>query len=181
MLAAAEISAPDSQPLAAVRQDLLWFFNAAPGEMGLRSSYPAMIRRLLAPGAPGPASTGYELDELALDAARRARRIRQVLEFAGADVTEVLRACFTLPAPRKLRAYGIGAAIVPKLQVTLDAYRAAGDPRPLEDWLLRLPRVAGRIPKLGQAQAAIVFAGAAAYWSAVRAYADQRRRTAGWR
>jgi hypothetical protein len=131
--------------------------------MGLRSSYPAMIRRLLAPGETGPAATGYELDELVLDAAHRVRRIGRVLEGVGDDVREVLSACFTLPVPRKLKSFGIGAAIVPGLRVTQDAYRAAGVARPLEDWLARLPRVAGRSPDLGRASARIVFAAAETY------------------
>jgi hypothetical protein len=174
----------DSQRLAALREDLTWFFNAAPGEMGLRSSYPAMIRRLLTPGERGPAATGYELDELALDAARRARRIGRVLELAGADLAEVLRACFTLPVPRKLRPFGCGAALVPHLRVTMEVYRRHRDdehPLELEQWLLRLPRVAARIPVLGRAQAEIVAAANQAYWNAVRAYAEARRRTATWR
>jgi hypothetical protein len=141
----------------------------------------AMVKRLLSPGERGPSATGYELDEGALDAARRVRRISRTITGLPEDVVEVLRACFTLPTPRKLKAFGIGAAVVPNLNVTLEAYGATSDQRPIEDWLARLPRVAGREPALGQAQARTIFAGTEAYWLAVIAYAEGRRRQASWR
>jgi hypothetical protein len=97
------------------------------------------------------------------------------LEAAGPEVEGSLRLCFTLPVPRKLRAFGPGAALVPHLPGAVEAHRTSGDARPLREWLERLPGRAERKPQVRPLLERLVAEAAATRVGALATYREARR------
>jgi hypothetical protein len=126
---------------AANAEELRWFFSDSSGEMGMRSNYPSMILRIHYGRSLRDGSPVSEIDEHALDAAYRARRIQRTLEAAGSLVSAMLWFTYGWEAPAALRkAYQELAGLVFNSPVSYVAFRRSGTSRTFGDWLARLPK-----------------------------------------
>ena len=143
--------------------DLRWLWELADGDLGLRSSFPAMLVQLETGGPPG-AGCGViktELDPRALEAAQRCRELVRALEKAfggGWRATweiAVLRRGLAQEEARRLPALGpyAGAAVYSPTAVRgWEVYWARLErvtclcPRTLEEWLVRVAwKARGRV------------------------------------
>jgi hypothetical protein len=106
--------------------------------MGLRSTFPAMIRRLQLCGA-STTSDSCEMSEVAFDAARRARRIKRVLDELDARTLITLRCAFNTETLPELLPYGLLAGVVLHSTVSGEEHVRSGTKRPIAEWLARLP------------------------------------------
>jgi hypothetical protein len=121
-----------------LEEDLQWFFNQSESDMGMRSTYPAMIRRLRLCGA-STSRESYEMSEVMFDAARRARRIKRVLDQLDTRTLITLRCAFhTEPVP-ELMAFGLLAGVALHSTVSGEEHVRSGTKRPIAEWLARLP------------------------------------------
>lgn len=118
--------------------DLRWFWTWSQGDMGLRSSFPAMVARLECGGRTGGRPI-MDIDERCLEAAARARRISRALELLKARERLALCAAYGPTAPAEpLPLLGVAAPVAPMTRAAIDGHRDSNTNRPLEEWLLRL-------------------------------------------
>ena len=123
-----------------VEASLRWFFLFSDADMGLRSNFPAMAYRIqVGPASSGPAS--YEMPERMIDAARKARRIKRVLDGLDDRTRELVRLAFGLDeVPSEMKPYGFLARLVAQTQAAVEEHAKSQSSRSLADWLGRLPK-----------------------------------------
>jgi len=135
------LATPTHRPFAACEEDLHWFFNDSPGELGLHSNFPPMVLRLILGGDSPRTVASYEIDDCQLDAARRARRIERALSLVTEDRRDTLVGTFSGEAPLPMRlAFRELAWLAARSTAATEAYRNSNTARTFEDWLSRLPR-----------------------------------------
>ena len=116
--------------------DLRWFYTWSRGDMGLRSSHPAMVARLQVGGRTGGAPI-MDIDERRLEAATRARHITRALDLLSDSQVRVLRAAYG-PYARELPGLGQAAPVAPLTNSAMHAHAASHTDRCIEEWLVRL-------------------------------------------
>ena len=135
---------------------LRWFWNEADGEMGLRSSFPAMVARLECGGATGGKPI-MEIGDHRIEAAGRARIISRALGELPERQRRVLCAAYG-PYARELPGLGAAAPVAPMTEAAQAAHRASGTDRSIEEWLVRLcARVTSKKPRSSNAAERLAF------------------------
>ena len=136
--------------------DLRWFWNEADGDMGVRSSFPAMVARLECGGATGGRPI-MEIADHCLEAAGRARIISRALHELPEHHQRVLGAAFG-PCAHELPGLGMAAPVAPMTEAALAAHKASGTDRSIEEWLVRLcARVNSKKARASNAQDRLAF------------------------
>jgi len=131
--------------------DLRWYWNWSDGDLGLHSSFPAMVARIECGGRTGGAPI-TDIDERCLEAATRARRIARALELVTERQRRVLFAAFG-PGAYLLPGLGRATPVAPLTPAAQQAHLASGSSRSLGEWLVRLcwrlaqadPKAAGAV------------------------------------
>jgi len=164
--------------------DLLWFWAEADGDLGLCSSFPAMVARLQC-GGPTGGRPIVEIPEHQLSAATRERRIRRALEAISAERLRVLRSCLD-PQATRLAELGSASAVAPLTSAARRAWRSSRSTRSIEEWLVRLcHRVRHGIGERPAADRLLVEVirreSEAMLLAALRAYSQARRGQDAWR
>jgi hypothetical protein len=123
---------------AAIR-GLIWYFNQAESDAGLRSNYGGMIYRL-AVGRNRTDSVPVEVTERVLETAARSRHIERALRAMDPDDQDIVWLAFGAPWPAELGDYGEIAALAPHTKAAQEAHRVALTTLPLLGWLARIAR-----------------------------------------
>ncbi len=121
---------------------LRWYWNQSDGDIGLRSSFPAMVARIET-GVHVDGPPQMEFAEWAIEAATKARLISRALEETPERYQRILVAAYG-PCAFELPVLGALAPLAPMTLAAREAHKASGTDHGIGEWLAGLCALAAK-------------------------------------